>query len=130
MIRPPPSSTLFPYTPLSRSSYETARSYFQRALADPSLSPERRAVAQQYLADIAERMSAHQFTGFASVGARWQENANTGPDPVTLRALGTPIARPTSQRPQSDFSFFGAGKVQHSYDLDTQNEAQIVSTAT
>jgi tetratricopeptide (TPR) repeat protein len=108
-------------------SYETARSYFQRALADSNLSPEQRAVAEQYLADIAERLSAHQFTGFASVGARWQENANAGPDPVTLRALGTPISRPISARPQSDFSFFGAGSVQHSYDLDTQNDAHIVS---
>jgi tetratricopeptide (TPR) repeat protein len=109
-------------------SYEIARTYFQRALADSSLDPAQRAVAQQYLADIAERLSRHQFAGFASVGAGWESNANTGPDPVTLRALGTPLSRPTSQRPQSDFSFFGAGNVEHSYDLDTQNDAHIVST--
>jgi tetratricopeptide (TPR) repeat protein len=109
-------------------SYEIARSYFQRALTDPSLSPELRARVEQFLADIADRLSPSQFTGFASVGGRWQQNANTGPDPTQLIVNGVPFTRPNSQRPQSDFSFFGAGKVQHSYDLDTQDEAKIVST--
>ncbi len=110
-------------------SYEAARSYFRRALEDPNLSPELRARVNQFLADISERLSRHQFSGFASVGARWQENANTGPDPTILRSSGTLVTRLPSQRPQSDFSFFGAGKVQHSYDLETQNDAHIVSTA-
>jgi len=109
-------------------SYETARVYFQRALADPNLSPELRAQAEQFLKDIADRLSPSQFTGFASVGAKWQENANTGPDASTIRSSGTLIPRPSSAQPQSDFSFFGASKVQHSYDLDTQDEAKIVST--
>ncbi|MBI3514251.1 MAG: tetratricopeptide repeat protein [Proteobacteria bacterium] len=109
-------------------SYEAARSYFQRALADPSLSPELRAEVERFLADIAERQSAHQFTGFAGVGARWQDNANSGPDATILRGGGFLVARPATSRPQSDFSFFGAGRVQHSYDLDTQNDAHIVST--
>jgi hypothetical protein len=87
-------------------------------------------VAQQYLADIAERQSKHQFTGFASVGAGWQSNANTGPDATTLRALGQPVNRPPSAAPSSDFRFFGAGKVQHSYDLDAQDDAHLVSTMT
>jgi hypothetical protein len=109
-------------------SYEAARSYFQRALADPNLAPELRAQAERFLADIAERLSPHQFNGFASVGARWQANANSGPDSTTLRGGGFLVPRPPSARPESDFSFFGSGRVQHSYDLDTQNDAHIVST--
>jgi len=109
-------------------SYETARIYFQRALADPNLPAVLRPKAEQFLVDIRERLSPSQFTGFASVGAKWQENANTGADPLTLRSGGTLVPRPSTARPQSDFSFFGASKVQHSYDLDTQDEAKIVST--
>ena len=109
-------------------SYEAARSYFQRALTDPSLSPELRAQVERFLTDITERLSPHQFTGFASVGARWQDNANSGPDASILRSGGFLVPRPAASRPQSDFSFFGAGRAQHSYDLDTQNDAHIVST--
>lgn len=109
-------------------SYETARVYFQRALEDPSLPPALRARSEQFLKDIADRLSPSQFTGFASVGARWQSNANSGPDSTNLFANGVPFTRPSTSQPQSDYSFFGASKVQHSYDLDTQNNAQIVST--
>jgi tetratricopeptide (TPR) repeat protein len=109
-------------------SYETARVYFRRALEDPNLPPALRERSEQFLKDIADRLSPSQFTGFASVGARWQANANTGPSSTNLFSNGVPFTRPNTQQPQSDFSFFGAGKVQHSYDLDTQNEAQIVST--
>lgn len=109
-------------------SYETARVYFRRALADPNLPAALRPQAEQFLVDIAERLSRHQFTGFASVGAKWQENANTGADPATVRGFGALVGRPASARPQSDFSFFGASKVVHSYDLDTQDEAKLEST--
>ena len=109
-------------------SYEASRAYFQRALADPTLPADLRARGEQFLADIADRLSRQQITGFGVVAGRWQSNANTGPDPVTLRALGTPISRPPSISPKGDFDFFGAGNIQHSYDLDTQNDAHIVST--
>jgi tetratricopeptide (TPR) repeat protein len=109
-------------------SYETARVYFQRALEDPNLPPALRARSEQFLKDIADRLSPSQFTGFASVGARWESNANTGPDTTNLLANGVPFTRPSTQQPQSDYSVFGASKVQHSYDLGTQNDAQIVST--
>jgi tetratricopeptide (TPR) repeat protein len=109
-------------------SYETARAYFQRALADPNLPAALRPKVEEFLHDIAERLSPSQFTGFASVGGRWQQNANTGPDPTTVRAGGALVTLPSTSRPQSDFSFFGAGKAEHSYDLDTQDEAKIVST--
>ncbi len=109
-------------------SYETARAYFRRALEESSLPADLRARVEQYLADINERLSAHQFTGFATTGARWNENANTGPNSTLLRSSGINVPRPTSTSPQSDYSFFGAGRVQHSYDLDTQNEAKIVTT--
>ena len=109
-------------------SYETARVYFRRALEDPSLPPALRARSEQFLQDIADRLSPSQFSGFASIGGRWQANANTGPDSSNLIVNGAPFTRPSTQQPQSDYSVFGAGKVQHSYDLDTQNEAQIVST--
>jgi len=109
-------------------SYETARAYFRRAMDDPSLSPALRARVEQFLADIAQRLSAHQLTGFVTGGARWNENANTGPNATLLRSAGVNVPRPTSTTPQSDYSFFGAGRVQHSYDLDTQNEAKFVTT--
>jgi len=109
-------------------SYETARSYFRRALEDPNLPAALRPQVEQFLADINERLSPSQFTGFASVGARWDSNANTGSDNTLLRAGGVTLNRPTSVRPQSDFSFFGASRVQHDYDLDTQDEAKIEST--
>jgi tetratricopeptide (TPR) repeat protein len=109
-------------------SYETARTYFQRALADPNLPAELKPKCEQFLADIKERLSPSQFTGFGSVGARWDSNANTGSDNTLLRAGGITVNRPASTRPQSDFSFFGAGKVQHDYDLDLQDEGRIEST--
>jgi hypothetical protein len=109
-------------------SYETARSYFRRALEDPNLPAALKPQVEQFLADIDQRLSPSQFTGFASVGARWDSNANTGADNTVLRVGGVTVPRPTSIRPQSDFSFFGASRVQHDYDLDTQDQARIEST--
>jgi len=56
------------------------------------------------------------------------EQCQHRPDPVTLRIPSGSITRPTAQTPHDDYSFFGVGRVQHSYDLDTQDEMKIVST--
>lgn len=61
-------------------SFDTAKAYLEQALAEGEPPVEVRAKIDRFLAAIDERTSRHAFNGSASFGARFQTNANYGPD--------------------------------------------------
>jgi tetratricopeptide (TPR) repeat protein len=109
-------------------SYGMAQVYLDRALANPNLSAELRARAEQYRRDAAQRASPVRFAASLTTGLRYQTNANNGADDALIRALGLDILRPSQLRPRSDIDGFISGQFDYAYDLGRQNELSWVTS--
>jgi hypothetical protein len=123
-------------------SYALAQTYIQEALEDSELTQQERARGQQYLAAIEQRSSLNQVAGSVSTGIRWQSDANLASTNGQVETFGVlvprdqvPVFIPTppfvtdvNAGPKREFNPFVYGQVQDSYDLQTQNEAAIIST--
>jgi hypothetical protein len=109
-------------------SYALAQSYIEEALADPTLPDDERARGQQYLAAIKGQSAVNRFAGSISTGIRYQTNANLAPTTTQIQSFGFTVLRSASQSPRNEWNPFVLGQVQDTYDLQTQNEAAIVST--
>src|SRR5215475_2495611 len=60
-------------------SYEAALTYLETALQSPSLPPDVKAKAQEYLAQAVSKSSPSSLSGEIFLGWRYQSNANLGP---------------------------------------------------
>ncbi len=109
-------------------SYAAAETYLREALADPTLPDNLRRQAEQILRDVAKRNQTNQFSGFLMLGVRGQTNPMARTDEDFIRAGGALVARPSSQKRKGDTDTQLIGRVEHLYDLETQNSAQIAST--
>ena len=110
-------------------SYELARDYLERAAQAPGATEETKATARRYLADIERKVSLHHLTGSLLGGLRYQSNANGGIAGTDLRSFGISVPRPVATKPVDDGNGFLLGTIEHAYDLQTQNEAAIVTQA-
>lgn len=61
-------------------SYDVARAYLEQALTDAEPPPEVRARIEKFLASIEESQNPNRFSASLAFGARYQSNANYGPD--------------------------------------------------
>lgn len=111
-------------------SYAAAESYARMALADPKLDPAVRQQTETLLADVAKRGQRSQLSGFVSFGLRGQTNPLARTDEAQLRALGLAVPRTGDQKIKSDVSAELVGRIDHAYDLETQNRATVVSALT
>lgn len=96
-------------------SYEAARSYLEQALAAPDMPPEVRERAAGLLAEIDRRTARNKFSGNLTAGVRWQDNANSGPGGVNVRALGQDATLNNEFTRRSDWNAFALGSFQHIY---------------
>ena len=98
------------------AAYETARSYFEAAVAEPDVPPEVRGKVEPYLAGIDQAGVTTRFTGQARVGIRYQTNANRAPNDgiITLNDLPFDLADGGSP----DGNVYGLGIFHVSDDLD------------
>ena len=87
------------------AAFETARGYFEGALAAPNVPPEVRVKVEQYLAGIDEAADPNRFAGQVRAGIRYQTNANRAPTDATSSCStacrftldrGSRSARPTA----------------------------------
>lgn len=108
-------------------SFELARAYLTRALASSDVPPDVRQGAQALMDDIGARTRAHTIAGSATVGFRYQTNANAGPASGTSRSSGQDITLSSSGARQGDWNAFTNIGVRHRYDLDRPDDAAIDS---
>jgi len=101
-------------------SYELARAYFESAIAAPDTPAEVRAKVNAYLAEINKRLSPTQFSVFAQTGARYQTNANAGPDGALVRVFGFDATLDRQFVRQPDWNWFAQTVARHVLDLGTQ----------
>ncbi len=110
-------------------SYEAARTYLTQALAAPDMPAEVRERATAYLAEIDRRTARSVLTGSLTVGARWQQNANSGPGGTQVRALGQDATLNNEFLRQSDWNVFGLASFQHVYNPKVISGDVLESTA-
>jgi hypothetical protein len=110
-------------------SYEAARTYLNQAVAAPDMPPEVRERANAYLEEIDRRTARSILTGSLTVGARWQQNANSGPGSSQVRALGQDATLSNQFLRQSDWNAFGLASFQHVYNPRLISNDVLESTA-
>ena len=89
-------------------SYELARTFLQSALASRSIPADVRAKAEQYMAELDNRLTRSRFSGEVFLGMRYQSNANLVPGNSQV-----PAVRP-GRHPQPSRSWHGRlGRRQH-----------------
>lgn len=94
-----------------------AGSYFQRAIKDPALPQDVRAVAQRYIDRIDQTLAPSQFTGRLTYGVKYQSNPTLQNEPL----LTTP--------PQgSDFNLFAGVGLSHVFDPGWQSGHTLETT--
>ena len=111
-------------------SYEVARTYLETALASPALPPEVRSRAEQFLAEIQKRQAPSRFLGEVFAGVRYQSNANLGPPTSSVRLFGQVANLNESSVGTADWGAVTSAMVRHTYDLQTQDRAQIETQLT
>jgi len=101
-------------------SFETSRSYFDKALA-ANPPPEVRQHIKEYLAQINEHESPQQFVGYAFVGAQYQSDANVAPSSPLIHSPIGDVLLSSQFIKHHDFDLFGTAVARYSYDLQTQD---------
>ncbi len=108
---------------------ETARYYFESALAAPDVPDVVRARVDPYLAAIDRRTAGYTFSGTFVTGLRYQTNANTGPG-GTIIIQGLPFELDDAATGQPDYNSFLTGNVTYSHDLQSQGDRFNVNLVT
>ena len=111
-------------------SYELARTYLQSALASRSIPADVRAKAEQYMAELDNRLTRSRFSGEVFLGMRYQSNANLGPGNSQVRLFGQVANLNQAGLGNPDWGAVSTGQFRHTYDLQTQDKAVIESQFT
>jgi hypothetical protein len=106
-------------------SYEAARTYLETALNSPSLPPDVRAKAQEYLAAAISKSSPSTLTGEMFLGWRYQSNANLGPSTSRVLLFGQAANLNQQATGQPDWSTVGSLQVRHRYDFGNQDKGAL-----
>jgi hypothetical protein len=109
-------------------SYGMAESLLRRALEDTRLADEQRVQADRLLRDVTRLSQVSRFDGLLIVGVRAQTNPAARSDRNTLLSGGMPLAVAEAFKPKSDTDTQLTLRLDHRYDLGTQNEAAVVSS--
>ena len=103
-------------------AYETAKTYFDGAIAGPNVPEPVRAKVETYLAAIDDNQEIDRFSGIIVSGVRWQSNANAAPDDRSIRLNGVDFLLDRSALGSSDVNGFVAGSFRYSRDLENQGD--------
>lgn len=102
-----------------------AQAYLEAGLQSPSVPPEIRRRAEELLTragdETDQAASRHRLFGIASVGGRYETNANAGPDTLIVRAGGGDAFLDGESQEQADWSLAFSGDINHQYLIDSQN---------
>jgi hypothetical protein len=107
------------------NSYEVAREYLQGALKSPNVPPEVRTRAEQFIAQIDNRLQASHFHGELFVGMRYQSNANLGPATSSVQLFGQVANLNQAGVGTADWGVVSTMQLRHTYDFGTQDKATL-----
>lgn len=115
-------------------AYEVARSYFQQALANPSVPPPVAAQIRLYLQQLAIAADPPSFSATWFSAIRWESNANAGPGTQSVTLNGIDFTLDQQSVGRSGWSALNIGTMHYSHDLKRQGDriefdALIYSTA-
>lgn len=102
-------------------SYEVARTYLETALASPSMPPDVRDKAQEYLAEVEARTRPSRLSGEVFFGWRYQSNANLGPATSRVLLFGQPANLNQEAVGRADWGVVSSLQVRHRYDFGRQD---------
>jgi len=100
-------------------SYEMARAYFESALKMKDMTPALRQRTEDLIAVIDKKLQPDQFTGYVSIGLRYQTNAALGPGSQTVLASGL-LFNNTKFAARPDGNWFGAFGLNYVHDFENQ----------
>lgn len=109
-------------------SYAMSESLLRQALDDGRLAGEQRTFAENLLRDVTKRGQVSQLDGLLVLGARAQTNPAGRTSQGTVLAAGLPVPVADAYKPKSDTDLQMTLRLDHRYDLETQNEAVVVSS--
>lgn len=106
-------------------SYAIARSYLQEAMRAKDMPDDIRSRVEIYLSEANKRLSRHKFFGSIAMGARYQSNANGGPNSPAVLVGGVAATLNDEFTQQADYNLFSAIDLRHRYDLQRQDRSEI-----
>lgn len=109
-------------------SYAASEAYLRDSLAIETLTREQRVVAEQLLSDVEKRNKPNRVSGFIMAGMRGQTNPSVRTGESSIFLGGALVPRPNTQQRKSDTDTQIVGRLEHVYDLETQNSAEVVSS--
>lgn len=109
-------------------SYAISETYLRAAISDPRLDPQQKRQAESLLHEAVQRNQRSQLFGSLMLGLRTQSNPTAASDNDPVYYLGNPVARGRDAGPKSDTDAHLWATLNHSFDLDQQNEASIVTS--
>lgn len=104
-------------------SYDLARGYFQDAIKGSDVPDDIKAQVNTYLAEMARREQPYELSVFAQAGARWQSNANTGPDNIIVRAIGQDAILGNQFARAPDWNAFQLAAMQFNHKINKRGDA-------
>jgi hypothetical protein len=95
-----------------------AQAYLSDVLLETDLPDDTRSLVESTLKDISKQSAAHKFSGTVAATARYQTNANAGPDNTAIVLFGRPalLGKEFTEQADSD----GSLALQLSYEYDFQ----------
>ena len=112
------------------AAFETARGYFEAAIAAPDVPPEVRIKVEQYLAGIDDAADPNRFAGQVRAGIRYQSNANRSPTDSIIFLNGIPFSLDPASQGSPDGNVYATGVFHLSHDLESQGDTLEVDLIT
>jgi hypothetical protein len=103
-------------------SWDLARGYFQDAIKGGTVPDDIRTQVNAYLAEIARRQAPYEFSAFVHAGARWQSNANIGPDNQIVRAIGQDALLGNQFARAPDWNWFQLAAMQYIHKINKRGD--------
>jgi hypothetical protein len=102
-------------------SYATAEAYFRQALASPALDDVTRQRIASYLPETKKQSDQSRWSGFGSLGLRYQSNATFAPDHNLVTFGGENfLVDQGSLGKHPDWNAFAIGAISNEYDFQNQ----------
>lgn len=106
---------------LELQSPQMARNYFSAAAQAPAAGASVRQQASAFIAQI-DGVAAKPWWVYASFGARYQSNANAGPNQQIIRAFGQAQVAPQTTTKQADWNIFALTSAYYGWSFDDRGD--------
>lgn len=104
-------------------AFDLARPYLDEALANPNVPLDVKGRIKLCLAEIERRQAPFQYYLFLQAGARYQTNANIGPDSALVRAFGHDFRLADGFAKTPDWNLFQIAALDTSLKLTPRGDA-------